>query len=96
VKFKELKQELMNGKMIKRESWTKDEFVYYISHSDFCRAFKYGYGEYTNEPSFLGSFAKLNKDNCIKVGYKPKKEDREAEDWVVCGIWKTKKSFSMK
>lgn len=88
MNWKQAKEYARKGKIIKLVGWSSREYVYYISHSDFCKAFHYGFGEYIGEPSFKGTYAKVTADNQIVVGWKPNKEEKKLSDWTVTGTWK--------
>lgn len=74
--------QLYRKRRIHRKSWHENKFIYLITGQDFQNAFKYGYGEYINEPEFISAIALKNERNQIVIGWKASPEDVAATDWV--------------
>jgi hypothetical protein len=68
--IKVLEKLLRDDKQLRHCTWNSEDFIYYIQAQDLQSGLKYGFGEYENEPTILGSIARFNRvENTIKLGY---------------------------
>lgn len=69
---------------IARKGWNgKDQFLYYMQGTDLSTAFKYGYGEYENEPKFVSVLVLKTTNNMLIVGWTPSQTDLSARDYYI-------------
>jgi Protein of unknown function (DUF2829) len=77
-------QLIKEGKQVARQGWNgKGMFLYLLKDQDLQRGLKYGYGEYSGEPTFVSCIVMKTAQNTLAVGWVPSTADLFADDWEV-------------
>lgn len=84
MNFGEAIKALKEGKSVTRNGWNgKGMYLYFIPSTELQNVLKYGYGEYENEPTVVGSIAMKTAQNTVVVGWLASQTDILAEDWEI-------------
>lgn len=72
------------GKSVSRKGWNgKGQFVFLVKGTDLQDTLKYGYGEYSGEPTVVDALAIKTTSNHIQIGWLASQTDMLSNDWEV-------------
>ncbi|ASR78887.1 hypothetical protein AARONPHADGERS_262 [Bacillus phage AaronPhadgers] len=81
---------LNQGYTVEHESFKNGDYLYLLTSKRLCEAFKYGYGEYDGEPTFIDTVVEVvnvdrrlySSGKILKLGYEPSRYI-QSEGWRV-------------